>query len=52
MKNNIFEFSDKTYKQICITAIGTKFAPLYAVLFMAALEENILNKVKNKPNVW
>ena len=46
LKNNIFEFSDKTYKQICITAIGTKVAPLYAVLFMAALEENILNKVK------
>ena len=46
MKNNIFEFSDKTYKQICITAIDTKFASLYAVLFMAALEENILNKVK------
>ena len=44
LKNNIFEFSDKTYKQICGTAIGTKFAPPYAVLFMAALEEKILSK--------
>ena len=52
LKNNIFEFSDKTYKQIRGTAIGTKFAPPYAVLFMAALEEKILNKVKKKPNVW
>ena len=51
LNNNIFEFSDKTYKQIRGTPIGTKFAPLYAVLFMAALEENILNKVKKKPNV-
>ena len=46
LMNNIFEFSDKTYKQICGTAIGTKFAPPYAVLFMVALEKNILSKVK------
>ena len=52
LKNNIFEFFDKTYKQIRGTAIGTKFAPPYAVLFMAALEEKILNKVKKKQNVW
>ena len=52
LKNNIFEFSDKTYKQIHGTAIGTKFAPPYAVLFMAALEEKILSKGKKKPSVW
>ena len=27
-------------------ATGTKFAPPYAALFMAALREKILNKVK------
>ena len=27
LKNNIFEFSDKTYKQIRETTIGTNFAP-------------------------
>ena len=52
LKNNVFDFSDKTYKQIRETAIGTKFAPPYAILFMAALEEKILNKAKKKPNVW
>ena len=52
LKNNIFEFSDKTYKKIRRMAIGTWFAPPYAVLFMAALEEKILIKVKKKPNVW
>ena len=52
LKNNIFEFADKTYKHIRGTAISTKFAPLYAVLFMAALEETILSKVKKKPSVW
>ena len=52
LKNNIFEFSDKTYIQICGTAIGTKFAPPYAVTFTAALEEKISSKVKKKPSVW
>ena len=52
LKNNIFEFSDKTYKQIRGTAICTKFAPPYAVLFMAVLEGKILSKVKKKPSVW
>ena len=41
LKNSIFEFSDKTYKQIRGTAIGTKFVPPYAALFIAALEEKL-----------
>ena len=31
---------------MCGTGIDTKFAPSYAILFMATLEEQILNKVK------
>ena len=49
LKNNIFELS-KTYKQISGIAIGTSFAPSYAILFMAALEEKILSKLKKKPS--
>ena len=41
LKNNIFEFSDKTYKQIRGTAVDKNFAPPYAVFFTAALEEKI-----------
>ena len=52
LKNNSFEFSDKTYKQICGTAVDTKLAPSFAVLFMAVLEENILSKVKKRLSVW
>ena len=37
-----FEFDSKPFKQICETAIGKKFAPSYAILFIANLEENIL----------
>ena len=39
LKNNISEFDDKTFKQKRGTAIGTKFAPPYAFLFMAGFEE-------------
>ena len=34
------------------TAIGTKFAPPYAILFMADLEEKILNAFEEKPMIW
>ena len=30
-------------------AIGTKFAPPYAIIFMAALEEEILESLIKKP---
>ena len=32
--HNIFEFDEKTFKQKRGTAIGTKFAPPYAILFI------------------
>ena len=38
LKNNFFEFDQKTFKQVRGTAIGTNFAPPYAILFMADLE--------------
>ena len=41
-KNNIFKFGVKTLKQKRGTAIGTKFAPSYSILFMAELQGDIL----------
>ena len=52
LKNNIFEFDEKTYRQLRGTAIGTKMAPPYAILFLAELEEAFLKKCKYKPEVW
>ena len=49
LKNNVFTFGKKTLKQIQGTAIGTKFAPPYSILFMAELEEEILREVELKP---
>ena len=42
LKSNIFKFGKKTLKQKRGTAIGTKFAPPYSILFMAELEEDVL----------
>ena len=52
MKNNIFNFNEKTLKQKKGTAIGTKFAPPYSILFMAELEGKILEINDNKPYLW
>ena len=52
LKNNIFQFDEKTFKQVRGTAIGTKFAPPYAILFMADLEEKILRASEKKPMIW
>ena len=52
LKNNIFELDEKTFKQVCGTAIGTKFSPLYTILFKADVEEKIISDFEEKPMIW
>ena len=52
LKNNIFEHTTSFYKQLRGTAIGTKMAPPYAILFMGELEEKILKDCDKKPLTW
>ena len=52
LKNNYFEFNSDIYHQKSGTAIGTKFAPPYACLFMDRVETEFLNKELIKPWVW
>ena len=52
LKNYVFNFGKKTLKQLRGTAIGTKFALLYSILFMAELVEEILREVKLKSYIW
>ena len=52
LKNNCFEFNGEFYQQRQGTAIGTKFAPSYAILFMAALEQKLLSDAQYKPWIW
>ena len=52
LKNNIFEHNTSFYKQLRGTAIGTKMAPPYAILFMGDLEEKIFKDCDKKPLTW
>ena len=52
LKNNYFEFNGKVKQQILGTAIGTKFAPPYACIFMDEVETSFLDTQELKPLVW
>ena len=52
LKNNIFEHNGRIFKQKRGTAIGTKLAPPYAILFMDSLETGFLESSQLKPLVW
>ncbi len=52
LKQNFFQFSDFVYHQVQGTAMGTKMAPAYANLFMADLEEKLLENSTVDPILW
>ena len=52
LKNNYFEYNQQIYKQKRGTAMGTKFAPSYAILALAAFEEYALKHAEITPEVW
>ena len=52
LKNNISEFDEISFKQVRGTTNATTFAPPYAILFMADLEEKVLNAFEEKLMIW
>ena len=52
LKSNIFQFNEKTLKQLRGATIGTKFAPPNATIFMADFEERVLKDTKLNPRIW
>ena len=52
LKNNYFEFNGQVKHQISGTAIGTKFAPTYACIFMDEIETKFLETQEFQPLVW
>ena len=52
LKNNVLEHNMRYFKQVQGTAIGTKFAPPHAILFMGYLENKILNSFVKKLLLW
>ena len=52
LKNNFFEFNGEVKRQKCGTAIGTKFAPPYACIFMDEVETEFLKSQELQPFLW
>ena len=52
LENNFFKFDSKVKHQIAGTAIGTKFAPPYACIFMDEVETEFLATEEYQPWVW
>lgn len=52
LNGNDFKFNDQWYLQVSGTAMGKKYAPSYANIDMAILEEEVLERVPRKPLVF
>lgn len=52
LEKNTFQFNKNFYTQLQGTAMGTKMAPNYAILFMDWLERNLIASSDKKPMVW
>ena len=52
LKNNFFEFNGEVKRQKSGTAIGTKFAPPYACIFMDEVETEFLKSQELQPFLW
>ena len=49
LNNNVLSINDEYFLQVCDTAMGTRMAPCYPIIFMAELEENYLSGYPYKP---
>ena len=52
LTKNYFSFNGRLYEQIQGTAIGTRMAPNYAIIFMYYLETNFLSNYPKQPKIW
>ena len=52
LKNHYFEFNGEIYLQKQGTAMGTRMAPNYAIIFMHKIESEILEKTPLKPKFF
>ena len=52
LTKNYFSFNGRLYEQIQGTAMGTRMAPNYAIIFMHYLEKNFLSNYPRQPKIW
>ena len=52
LTENFFNFNGQLYEQTQGTAMGTRMAPNYAIIFMHYLETNFLSHYPKQPKLW
>ena len=52
LRNNYFQFNSNLKHQISGTAIGTKFAPPYACIYMDYRKNQFLKNEQSQPWIW
>lgn len=52
LKNNYFEITGKVKQLILCAIIETKFAPIYACIFVYEIETKFLETQKSKSSLW
>ena len=52
LKNNVFQFDNLTFTQLCGIAMGTKLASALASIYIGNLEESFLDSQSKKLILW
>ena len=52
LRNNFCEFNNQVFRQISGTAIGTKFAPPYACIYIERVGQDFLETQELPPLLW
>ena len=52
LTKNYFQFNDQLFEQKQGTAMGTRKAPNYDIIFMHYLESNFLTSYPKQPKIW
>ena len=52
LKGNVFRFDNDFFIQIHGTAMGTRVAPTYSIIFMNAFEEKFIYPYPRRPKIW
>ena len=52
LENNVFQFNDEMFSQLCGIAMGTKLAPALATIYIGDLEEEFIQSREDKPMIW
>lgn len=52
LTRNVFHFNNKYYRQIQGTAMGTRMAPSYAIIFMHDMESKLLRRTSFNIKIW